>query len=80
MSRLVRYRMAETGEKYTTALRAIQTDPEEKARLRGILRILRNRKCYPFTDRDGLGKRHVLSAFETQRRTHLPDLHIKRQQ
>lgn len=70
MSRLVRYRMTETGEKYTTALRAIQADPEEKTRLRMILRTLANRQRYPFTDRDGLSRRHVLSAFETQRRTH----------
>ncbi len=33
MSRITRYRMAETGEKYTTALAAIKADPAEKARL-----------------------------------------------
>lgn len=71
MSRLVRYRMAETGEKYTTALRAIQSDPAEKARLVSVLKKLGNRRRYPFTARDGLDRRHVLSAFETQRRAHL---------
>jgi hypothetical protein len=70
MSRLVRYRMAETGEKYTTALLAIRSDPQESRRLKEIQRVLGNRRRYPFTDRDGLGGRHVLSAFETQRRRH----------
>lgn len=70
MSRKVRYRMAETGEQYTTALRVIRADPQESERLREILQSLRNRRRYPFTDRDGLDRRHVLSAFETQRRTH----------
>jgi hypothetical protein len=70
MSRITRYRMAETGEKYTTALAAINADPQEKRRLVEIQRVLANRRKYPFTDRDGLDARHVLSAFETQRPRH----------
>lgn len=70
MSRMVRYRMAETGEKYTTALRAIKSDAAEKARLAEIQKRLRKRRQYPFTDEDGLNRRHLLSAFETQRRRH----------
>lgn len=62
--------MAETGERYTTALRAIQADPAEWARLRVADRQLRERASYPFTPRDGLDRRHVLSAWETQRRKH----------
>lgn len=68
--RVVRYRMSETGEKYTTALRAIDADPSEFHRIRAILRKLDNRKRYPSTDRDGLDQRHILSSFETQRRRH----------
>lgn len=70
MSRMARWRMAETGEKYTDALREIQADPQEMRRLKDALRIAGNRKRYPFTDRDGLDRRHVLSSFETQRRGH----------
>jgi hypothetical protein len=62
--------MTETGEKYTTALRAVQGDLAERRRLRGILRKLETRRRYPFTNRDGLDRRHVLSAWETQRRAH----------
>lgn len=70
ISRLVRYRMAETGEKYTAALRAIRADPAEHARLRAAVRQMRDRRRYPFTPRDGLDARHVLSAWETARRRH----------
>jgi hypothetical protein len=70
LSRLVRHRMAETGEKYTTALRAIQASPAEKKRLRLAEQAMRARMCYPCTPRDGLDARHVLSAWETQRRGH----------
>jgi hypothetical protein len=70
MSRLVRYRMAETGEKYTKALRAIKADPAERARLKEADRQMRERERYPFTSRDGLDGRHVLSAFETARGRH----------
>jgi hypothetical protein len=67
---LVRYRMAETGEKYTTALRAVQADPAERKRLQDIRRKLYRRRHYPFSDKEGLDRRHVLSAWETQRRAH----------
>lgn len=70
LSRLVRYRMAETGEKYTKALRAIRADPAELARLKAADRQMRERMRYPFTPRDGLDARHVLSAFETDRGRH----------
>ena len=70
MSRIVRYRMAETGERYTQALAAIRADPAEEARLRAADRQMRERMRYPFTPRDGLDARHVLSAFETQRGRH----------
>jgi len=70
LSRLVRFRMAETGEKYMTALRAIQADPAEKQRLRAAERSMRARMRYPCTLRDGLDARRVLSAWETQRRRH----------
>ena len=70
LSRLVRYRMSETGEKYTTALRVIQADPAERARLREAERRMRDLARYPFTPRDGLDSRHVLSAWETARGRH----------
>ena len=70
LSRIVRYRMAETGEKYTKALRAIRSDPAEEAQLRAADRQMRERMRYPSTPRDGLDARHVLSAFETQRGRH----------
>jgi len=70
LSRLVRHRMAETGEKYTAALRAIRADPAEKTRLRIAEQGMRARMRYPCTPRDGLDARHVLSAWETQRRKH----------
>ena len=70
LSRIVRYRMAETGEKYTKALRAIRSDPAEEAQLRAADRQMRERMRYPLTPRDGLDARHMLSAFETQRRRH----------
>ena len=70
LSRIVRYRMAETGEPYQVALRAILADPAERARLRVADRQMRERMRYPFTPRDGLGGRHVLSAWETQRGRH----------
>jgi hypothetical protein len=69
--RLVRLRMSETGEKYTTALRAIAAlDAESVAALRERDRQMRRRQQYPFTDRDGLSARHVLSAMETNRSRH----------
>lgn len=68
--RLIRLRMAETGEKYTAAMRALQADPAEVARLRGLVHQARQLQRYPFTDRDGLDGRHVLSAWETARRGH----------
>lgn len=70
MSRMVRYRMFETGERYTAALAAVRSDPQEIKRLKAALRSEKERQRYPFTDRDGLDGRHVLSGFETQRRTH----------
>lgn len=70
LKKMVRYRMAETGEKYTTALRAVEDDPAERERLGGILDSLALRRRYPFTNRDGLDGRHVLSSFEAQRRRH----------
>ena len=70
LSRLVRYRMSEIGEKYTKALRAIQADPAEFARLQEAERQMRERALYPFTSRDGLDSRHVLSAWETGRGKH----------
>ena len=70
LSRLVRHRMSETGEKYTTALRAIKADPAEHSRLRAAERQMRERIRYPSTPRDGLDARHVLSAWETQRARH----------
>jgi hypothetical protein len=62
--------MSETGEKYTTALRAIQADPSERARLRAADRQMRERALYPSTPRDGLDARYVLSAWETSRNRH----------
>ena len=70
LSRLVRYRMAETGEKYTKALRAIQADPAELSRLKAADRRMRERMRYPFTPHDGLDARHVPSAWETSRGRH----------
>lgn len=70
MKKAVRLRMSRTGEKYTAALRALQADSGELDRLAAELRRLAARRRYPFTDRDGLDRRHVLSAFETQRRAH----------
>ncbi len=70
LKRLTRYRMAETGEKYTTARRALLADPAEFARVRKAERAMRDRSHYPFTPSDGLDRRHVLSAFETARRNH----------
>ena len=70
LKRLVRIRMAETGEKYTKALRAIEADPAEFVRLKETDRQMRERARYPFTPRDGLDSRHVLSAWETQRGRH----------
>jgi hypothetical protein len=70
LSRMARYRMAETGEKYAQALRAIKDDPAERARLKEADRQMRERARYPFTSRDGLDSRHVLSAFETARGRH----------
>lgn len=37
LKKAVRLRMAQTGEKYTTALRALQEDPAERSRLNGLL-------------------------------------------
>jgi hypothetical protein len=37
VKKAVRLRMAQTGEKYTTALRALENDPEELERLRDVL-------------------------------------------
>lgn len=68
--RLVRYRMAETGESYCIARRAIEQDPAELARIKELDRQMRDRQRYPSTDRDGLDARHALSAFETNRRQH----------
>ena len=70
LSRLVRYRMAETGERYTKALQAIRADPAELARLKAADRQMRERMRYPSTPHDGLDRRHVLSAWETQRGMH----------
>lgn len=69
-SRIVRYRMAETGESYCAALRAIKADPDECARLIAAEREMRKRRAYPSTERDGLDARHLLSGFETTRRRH----------
>jgi hypothetical protein len=44
MSRKVRLRMAQTGEKYTTALRYVQAHPEESERLRQLLQAQRDEK------------------------------------
>ena len=41
MSKVTRLRMAETGEKYTKALRYLQEHPDEEARLREVLRAER---------------------------------------
>lgn len=70
LKRLVRLRMAETGEKYTTALRAIEADPAEFARLKAADVSMSQRRRYPSTNRDGLDRRHLLSAWETSRRAH----------
>lgn len=70
LKRLTRYRMAETGEKYTTARRALLADPAEFARVREAERLAQSRARYPFTAGDGLDRRHVLSAWETTRRRH----------
>lgn len=70
LKKATRLRMAETGEKYTQARRAILADPAEFSRLRDILDYARERHRYPSTDRDGLDRRHLLSAWETSRRAH----------
>ena len=71
LKQLVRLRMAETGEKYTTALRFIeQADMEYMSGLKARMAAMKQRAKYPFTDRDGLSRRHVLSAMETNRRHH----------
>lgn len=70
LKRLVRLRMSQTGERYTAALRAIQADPAEFARLRAADRQMQDRARYPSTPQDGLDRRHVLSAFETARPRH----------
>jgi hypothetical protein len=71
MKRLARNRVARTGEKYTEALRALQAaGPEEIRAARDEDRQIRDRQRYPSTPADGLGRRHVLSAFETSRRRH----------
>ncbi len=70
LSRLTRTRMAETGEKYTAARRVLLADPAARARARETERAARERARYPVTDRDGLDRRHVLSAWETTRRRH----------
>lgn len=70
LRQLARWRQAETGEKYMAARRAVMDDPAERARIMAAIRDQRLRLRYPFTDRDGLDGRCVLSAFETQRRAH----------
>lgn len=69
-SRAVRLRMADTGEKYTQALRYLESNPDEYRRLKSILEFSDRRRRYPDTNRDGLDRRHLLSAFETSRRKH----------
>jgi hypothetical protein len=70
LKRLTRFRMAQTGERYTEARRALLADPAEFARVRAAEAAAQRRAAYPSTDRDGLGARHVLSAWETARRRH----------
>lgn len=71
IKRLTRNRMARTGEKYMVARRAIlEADPAEFARLKEEDRQILSRHRYPDTSRDGLDRRHVLSAWETDRRKH----------
>jgi hypothetical protein len=71
VKKLTRLRMAETGEKYTTARRAVLAlSNEEWTALRERERQMRARQRYPVNDRDGLDRRHVLSAMETNRRRH----------
>lgn len=68
---LIRFRMAETGEKYCAAMRAIGgLSPEDRAALRERYKQMRRRQQYPSTDRDGLPGQHLLSAMETNRRRH----------
>ncbi len=70
LKRVTRLRMAETGEKYTRARRAVLEDHAEFTRLREMIRFTDNRRRYPSTDREGLDRRHLLSAFETTRARH----------
>jgi hypothetical protein len=70
LQRVARLRQAETGEKYTAARRAVMTDPAEFGRLKAMIRFTDARRRYPSTGREGLDRRHVLSAFETSRRAH----------
>lgn len=70
LKRLTRYRMAQTGEKYTAARRALLGDERELQAARDADRARRNRRRYPFTPHDGLDGRHLLSAWETSRRGH----------
>lgn len=70
MKRYVRLRMAETGERYTVALRTIQNSQAEFLRLKEVDRQVRQRQRYPTTVRDGLDRRHILSAWETSRSSH----------
>lgn len=41
VKKAVRLRMTQTGEKYTTALRALENDPEELERMKRQVRELR---------------------------------------
>jgi hypothetical protein len=41
LKKAVRLRMTQTGEKYTTALRALQGDPEELKRMKDQVKKLR---------------------------------------
>ena len=70
LKRLTRYRMADTGEKYTAARRALLSDPALLAAAVSADHARLRRRRYPFTPRDGLDGHHALSAWETSRRAH----------
>jgi hypothetical protein len=70
LQRLTRWRMAATGENYLTARRALLADQAAFDAARAERRRAIERQRYPATDRDGLDRRHVLSAWETARRRH----------
>lgn len=69
MSRAVRLRMAGTGEKYTTALRAVEADPAELERLRAAVREKRQpryEECLDENNGGPHGLQYVISVEDSR--------------